>query len=301
MGARVVVTGANSAIGRVVVARALERADLELVAAVRSPRAAAQLPQIPAAVGRVALVDYEDAAALAAALAGASALIHLPGLLIETRESPYERANVATTRAALAAAHAAGVGKVVLQSACGADARARNRFFRSKGEAEELVRGAGLPYTILRCPLVLGCGGAGDLALARQARSRLVALLGGGVQLEQPIDARDVSHALLGSAVDAGQAPGRTLDLVGPECLEMRELVRRAAALEGRSVTILPIPLWLGRAAARLSRGGVTPDVIEVLTGHVPYDPTVAAQALGLELTPLDVLLRRSLASAVRA
>jgi NADH dehydrogenase len=301
MGARVVVTGANSAIGRVVVALALERAGLELVAAVRSPRAAARLPAIPAAAGRVALVDYADGAALAAAFEGASALIHLPGLLIETRESPYELANVAATRAAVAAAQAAGIGKLVLLSACGADARSQNRFFRTKGEAEQLVRGAGLPYTIVRCPLVLGCGAAGDLALARQARSHLAPLLGGGAQLEQPIDARDVAQALLEAAIDAGRARDCTLELVGPECLELRELVRRAARLEGRSARILPIPLWLARAATRLKRGGVTPDVIEVLTTHRPHDPSDATRALGIELTPLDPLLRRSLASAERS
>jgi hypothetical protein len=110
-----------------------------------------------------------------------------------------------------------------------------------------------------------------------------------------------VAQALLGSAIDAERARDRTLELVGPECLEVRQLVRRVARLEGRGVTILPIPLWLARAAARLTRSGVTPDVIEVLTTHRPHDPSDAVRALGIELTPLDELLHRSLASAVRS
>jgi NADH dehydrogenase len=295
MAARVVVTGANSAIGRVVLARALARADLEVVAVVRSARAAAELPPIPESRGSVALVDYADPAGLRLACTGARALIHLPGLLIETRESPYERANVETTRAAVAAASSSGVEKLVLQSTCGADPRARNRFFRTKGEAEELVRGSGLAYTIVRCPLVLGCESAGDRALARQSRGGCVPLLGGGAQLEQPIDAGDVAEGLLNAAQELERARGAALELVGPECLSVRELVRRAAALRGARPRIVPLPPWLARAAAHLRRGGVTPDVIEVLMSHTRRDPEPAARALGLRLTPLDALLRRSL------
>jgi len=300
MGTRVVVTGANSAIGRVFVARALERPEVELVAAVRSPRAAAELPPIPGARGRVVLIDYAVPATLFDALTGAAALIHLSGVLIESAASTYELANIETTRAVAAAARATGEAKLVLLSACGADPQARNRFYRSKGLAEESVRGAGLPYTIVRCPLVLGCGAAGDRALARELRAVLTPLLGGGAYPEQPIDAGDVTDGLLAAALDPACARGATLELVGPECVLVRELVRRAAALEGRRVRIVPLPLWLARAVAYSRRRGVTRDVIEVLTGHVARDPGPAARALGIELTPLDALLRRSLASVER-
>ena len=292
---RAVVTGANSAIGRTLIATALGRADLEIVAAVRSPRAAAQLPAIPAARGRSAIADYRDPAQLAAVCAGARALLHLPGLLTLARGSSYEQANVATTRAAVAAAREARIAKLVLLSACGADPRAPNRFLRSKGEAEELVRGSGLAYTIVRCPLVLGCGSAGDAALAREARSRVLPLLGGGAHVEQPVAADDVARGLLAAALEPERARDRTLDLVGPECLPVRELVQRAARLLGRRVRIIGVPLWLARLGARASRSRLTPTVIEVLTSHVPRDPEPAARELGIALTPLDGVLRRSL------
>jgi NADH dehydrogenase len=301
MAVRAVVTGANSAIGRAIVARALERAGVELVAAVRSERAAAQLPAMPAGRGQVAIVDYAAPAALTGACAGARALLHLPGLLIETRESPYEQANVATTRIAIAAARAAGVGKLVLLSACGADPRARNRFFRTKGEAERLVRESGLAYTIVRCPLVLGCASAGDAALARQARSSVLPLLGGGAYPEQPVGGHDVARGLLAAALDPECARDQVLELVGPECLPVRELVQSAARLLGRSVRILPVPVWLARSLARATRAALTPDVIEVLTSHAPRDPVPAARALDLTLTPLDAVLRQSLGIAEAA
>jgi NADH dehydrogenase len=301
MKARVVVTGANSAIGRVLVAEALGREGVEVVAAVRSARAAAAVPAIAPGRGRIAQIDYSSATTLEQALEAADALIHLPGLLIETRESPYEAANVATTAVAVQAARESGVRKLVLLSACGADPGAENRFWRTKGEAEQLVRESGLAWTIVRCPLVLGCGAAGDRALAREARSRLTPLLGGGAHREQPIAARDVARGLLAAGLDPERAAGRSLDLVGPECVSVRELARRAARLEGRRPRVLPIPVALARALAGLRRFGMTRDVIDVLTGHVPVDPRPAADALGIELTPLDRVIEQSLASAVRA
>jgi len=301
MNARVAITGANGAIGRVIVARALERAGVEVIAVVRSQRAAAQLPEIAPGRGRIARIDYSRAETLVLALEGADALIHLPGLLIETPDSPYEVANLATTEAAARAARESGVRKLVLLSACGADPGSANRFWRSKGQAERVVRASGLAYTIVRCPLVLGCGSAGDHALAREARAWIAPLLGGGAHVEQPIAADDVALGLLEAALDPQRADGRTLDLVGPECVSLRELGRRAARQLGRPLRVLPVPMALARAVAGARRSGMTREVIEVLTGHRPLDPVPAAVALGIELTPLERVIEQSLASAVAA
>ena len=299
MSARVVITGANSAIGRAVVSRALERSGLEVVAAVRSQRAADQVPDLPDARGDKVLVDYANVDSLRRAFSGAAAVVHLPGLLFETAASPYELANIETTRAALEAASAEGIQKFVLLSACGANATSSNRFFRTKGEAEALVHRSELDHTVLRCPLVLGCDSNGDRALAHQARSRWLPLLAGGHYLEQPVDARDVADGLLNAACD-GKASKQTLDLVGPETASMRDIIGRAARILGTRIRIIPIPLALMKAAAGLRErlrgpGGMTRDVLEVLTGHLAHDPEPAARALEIELTPLDALLTHSL------
>ena len=100
-------------------------------------------------------------ASLEAAFQGASAVIHLAGILVETPDSTYEQANVASTRGVVEAAKRSAVQKIVLVSATGADETSRNRYYRTKGQAETLVRASGLNYTVLRAPLLLGPGTAG--------------------------------------------------------------------------------------------------------------------------------------------
>ena len=299
MRARIVITGANSAIGRVVVQHALARPGLNVTAAVRSGRAVGEVGELPAERGRVCQVDYARPESLDGAFAGAEAVIHLPGILIETPGRRYQEANVVTARAAVESAREAGVGKFVLVSAWGADTDSPNGFFRSKGEAERLLVESGLNYTILRCPLVLGCTSLGDAALARWARGGWFTLLGGGANLDQPLDARDLAEGAL-NACRPERARNRVLDFVGPENLTVRELTRRVGALRSSSGRFLPIPVGLACAAARLrdrlsGRGWMTADVIEVLTTEVQGDPEIAARELGVELTPLDRTLRCSL------
>jgi NADH dehydrogenase len=299
---RVAVTGANGAVGRALVQRALALTDLEVVAAVRSERAAGEVPPIPASRGNARVVSYADPASVERAFAGAAAVIHLPGILVERRDASYAQANVETTRTALAAARAAGVRKLVLVSAHGADAASRNRYFATKGEAEALVRASGLEFSILRSPLVLGPGTEGAAALARQTAGPSVRLLDGGRVLHRPLDVEDLAAGALAAARAGDVANSATLELAGPTALSYRELVEQAARLRGHAIRVRSLPSAPLRLLLRLRRAllgpGFDPDALEVLLADTRVDPAPAARALGLELTPLPETIRRSLGLA---
>lgn len=290
-------TGANGALGRVWLEHALARAGVEVVALVRSERAAAQL----AAFDRVDVrkVAWSDSTALRDACADTQAVLHLAGILIPTRSESYEAANVDTTRAIATAAREGGARKLVLVSAVGADAESRNAYYRSKGRAEDVVRASGLPYTIVRSPLLLACDSIGSHVLAREARAPFVPLLGGGANLEQPADARDVAEATLNAALELDCARDRALDLVGPESLTRRDLIARCARLRGRAPFLLPVPA----AAVRIALGlrerflgpGFSPEVLDVILDDVRIDPQPAASALRIRLRTLDETLERTL------
>jgi len=295
----VVITGANSAAGRAILRRAArETPPLGIVAAVRSDRAARALGPLPGAASRVARISYADPATLASAFRGAAAVIHLAGILVERPGSTYEKANVVTTRAVVAAAQRSGVPRLVLASAVGADPAATNRYWRSKGEAEGAVRASGLAYVILRLPLLLGRGTEGAAALRRHLSHPVAVMPGGGRALQQPLDVEDLARAAL---VAAGPAlgPGGVLDLVGPVSLPERELLGRAARLAGRRVRVWPVPTRLVRLGLalrrRLAGPGFSPDALEVITSDTRLDPAPAAAALGLDLSSLDEMIRHSL------
>ncbi len=288
--------------GQVLVRRALARDSIEIVACVRSERAASELPPIPAGRGQADRIDFDHPESLRRAFRGAAGIVHLPGLLIETASSSYQSANVETLRVAIGAARAEGIASFVLVGAVGADSGSDNPYFRSKGIAEQLLIHSGLTYTVLRVPLVLGCTSEGARAFRRDCAGGLVALVGGGRVCEQPIDALDLAEGALNAALGAPRARNCVLDLVGPESLPMRELVRRGAQLRGARPRVVPLPTaalkLLLRLRSRFRRGGLSPGVIDVMQSEVRMDPGHAAHALGIELSSLDDTIRRSLEDA---
>ena len=289
----IAITGANSAVGQALLAHVVADETLRAVAAVRRPEAVDDLPRSPRITPHV--IHYRDAGSLQDALVGAGAVVHLAGILFESRTTNYRRGNVETTRAVLAAAQAAAAPHVVFVSVLGADPVSPNGYFRSKGEAERLVAESGIDATIIRTPLLLGPGTAGGRALVRDASRSSVRLLDGGAHRLRPLDVDDLCRAVLACC----QQPAggvRTCELVGPTTVAYRDLVQQAAARLDHAVAIGSTPVWLAAPAARLAglvrTGGLTPDVIEVITA----DESVSRNAdgeLGVTLTPLSETLAK--------
>jgi NADH dehydrogenase len=296
---QIAIGGANSAVGQAILRCGSEQegASNTLVAAVRSDRAAKQIAPLLGTASRAARISYDDPASLDAAFRGASAVIHLAGILVERRGSTYEQANVAPTRSVVEAAKRCAVEKFVLVSATGADEKSSNGYYRSKGQAEALVRESGLCYTILRAPLLLGPGTEGAAALLRNASSGKAKLIGGGRNLQQPLCVNDLARAALVAAQPA-IARNRTLDLVGPLSLPERELVERTARLLGREVRITSIPKALLCFALavrrRVSGPGFSPDVVDVITADTNLNSQLAASELGIRLTGIDEMIKNS-------
>ena len=298
----VTVTGANSAVGQAILRSRPKLPSVPdiFVAAVRSDRAVEQIrPQLGNAC-KVMRVSYDDPGSLDSALQEAAAVIHLPGILFERPDSTYEQANVASTRSVVEAAKRATVRKFVLVSATGADETSANRYYRTKGQAEAVVRASGLPYTILRAPLLLGPGTAGAAALKRNVSQRRAKLIGGGRNLQQPLYVDDLAQAAVLAATQPSVANGLTLDFVGPVSLPERELVERAARLLGREVRIGSIPKTLLSLVLavrqRIFSNGFSRDVLEVITADTRLDPQPAARKIGIQLTGIDEMIQASIA-----
>ncbi len=285
---RIAIVGANSAVGESLLARVADRDALDAVAVVRRPEVVDGLPQSPRIAPRV--VDYRRSDRLAEAFAGAGGVVHLAGILFESRTSDYRSGNVDVTRSVVEAAQAASVGHVVFVSSLGADPRSRNGYFRSKGEAERIVADSGLDATIIRTPLLLGPGTAGGRSLVSAATGPTARVLGGGVHRLRPLDVDDLCRAILGCC-ERPVAGVRTCELVGPETLTHRELLERTASCLGRELSVRSTPIWLARLAAGLAglvrKGGLTQAVIDVITSDEAVDGN-ADRELSITLTPLS-------------
>ena len=289
----VAVTGANSSVGTALLPRLLGQGDIRVVAGVRSTKALEGLPRSPRLIP--AVIDYDRPESLTAALRDVDCVVHLAGVLFESKATDYQTANVGTTRALVAAAQATGVSQVVFISSLGADPNSTNAYFRSKGEAEQVVSAASLDATIIRTPLLLGPDTSGGRALFRTASQSSVRVLGGGAHRLRPLDVDDLCHGIC--ACTQRPVPGvRTVELVGPTTLTYRELLEQMAGLQGHELTVGSTPVRLARFGAGLvgltRTGGMTPTVIDVITS----DEMVTHNAdtdLGITLTPLSDTLAK--------
>lgn len=297
---RVLVTGANGHLGQRLLRRLASRGpeNVAVRAVVRSERAAGAVRALgidPAP--EIAVVDYQDVSALTGAAEGCTHLVHLVGILKESASTRYQEAHESTCFALARAAEHAGARRIVYLSILGASPTSTNACLASKGRAEQILLERPIPATVLRLPMVLGPGDIAARALRGQAMAGLLPLVRGGRTLEQPIDADDVSSAIL-LALSQRDLPSGILDLAGPESLSHRELVMRAAALHRRAPRVVPLPLFVARAFAwlaeqLLANPPLTRAMLEVLEHDDRIDPGPACRDLGLTLTPLDETLRR--------
>ena len=300
VGMKIIVTGANSAVGRAILrCRSCGGAgNANYVAAVRSESAAEEIRSQFGDRSEVVRIAYSDPASLDAAFKGACAAIHLARILVERSDSTYEQANAESTRSVLDAAKRNDLKKFVLVSATGADEKSKNRYYRTKGQAEALVRASGLCYVIIRVPILLGPGTAGAATFQRQLSSGKVRLINGGRTLQQPLCVEDLARAAVVAAL-APVAENATLSLVGPSALSEREIVQRAATASGRNVRISSIPKPLLSLVLafreRVAGPGFSRDALDVMTADSRLDPQPAVRELGIELTGIDEMIKASL------
>jgi uncharacterized protein YbjT (DUF2867 family) len=296
----IAITGANSGVGTILLRHLAARDDVQVVACVRSARAAAALPASPRISVRT--IDYGDREGLASALTGTGCVVHLAGILFEGPASTYQTANVDATQAVVDACRKAGVCRVVLVSVLGAASTSTNRYLSSKGRAERIVAESGLSAAIIRTPILLGPAMAGARAVVHAAARPTVTLLGGGRHSIRPLDVDDLSRAILRCCETPveGAARAAVYELVGPEAMAYRDVIARAAALMGHEVSVRSMPVWLAKLGAAIAgwkrQGGMTPTVIDVITSDEAVHENADVE-LGVILTPLSATLEKLLRS----
>ncbi|MEK7216668.1 MAG: NAD-dependent epimerase/dehydratase family protein, partial [Chloroflexota bacterium] len=141
--------------------------------------------------------DVTDRTSLAGGLDAIDGVVHLVGIIREQRPgATFDRVHVLGTENLLAEAKAAGAGRFFFLSAIGAGPDPRYPYLATKWRAEELVKSAGIPWTILRSSIVYGPGDEFMSQLAALVRrppagDRLLApfvpIIGSGRTRFQPI------------------------------------------------------------------------------------------------------------------
>ncbi len=300
MAGLVTVVGGTGFVGRYVV-RALARAGWRVRVAARNPGAAPEL-KVMGDVGQIefASVNLRDPRRVALAVAGASAVVNLVGVLQEGGAQSFQALQAEGARTLAQAAAAAGVGRFVQVSAIGADAGSASAYARTKAQGEAAVRAALPGAVVLRPSIVFGpeddfFNRFGAMA----AVSPVLPLIGGGATRFQPVYAGDVGEAVA-AALARDDAPGRTYELGGPAIDTFRGLMEILLETTGRRRSLLPIPFPV---AGLMAKGGdvvaklglpapITSDQLELLKHDNVADPALPGlEALGVEPTALEAVL----------
>jgi NADH dehydrogenase len=238
----VLVTGGTGFIGTHL-CRELDERGHDVTALSRSPEDADLPETVERAVGDVTAYD-----AVAEAMDGQDAVVNLVALspLFKPSggDSRHMEVHLGGTENVVTAAEEAGVEYVLQMSALDADPNGPTAYLRAKGQAEDVVRDSGLDYTIFRPSVVFGDGGEFVSFTKTLTTPYVTALPGGGKSKFQPIWVQDLVP-LLADAVEDDTYHGETYEIGGPEVLSLAEVTELAYRAEGKSVTVLPVPMPL--------------------------------------------------------
>ncbi|QZP38778.1 complex I NDUFA9 subunit family protein [Halobaculum magnesiiphilum] len=246
---RVVVAGGTGFIGTNLCTE-LDQRGHDVVALARDPTGAG----LPDGVITKA-ADVTDRDSLDGPIAGADAVVNLvslsPLFKPDGGDEMHDRVHRRGTEHLLDAAAEADVDRFVQMSGLGADPDAPTHFLRAKGRADETVRESELEHVIVRPSVVFGDG---DEFVYFTKRLKeifapgvpLYPLPGGGRNRFQPIWVGDLVPMLADAVVDAEHAD-RTYEFGGPDVLTLREISELVFESEGRSITVVPLPMGLAK------------------------------------------------------
>lgn len=200
--------------------------------------------------------SLSDSDSLRRLVTGGNCVVHIAGVINARDPQEFERGNVQGTLAMLAAATAAGVTRFVHVSSLAAREPKLSNYGASKARSEELVRGSGLDWAIVRPPAVYGPGDKETLELFRMAKLRLMLLPPRGCVSLIHVD--DLARLLLALA-EASEPSGVVLepDDGRPRGWTHKQLAQAIGRAVGRKNVSLSLPgamLKLGAAVDQLVR-----------------------------------------------
>ncbi len=203
--------------------------------------------------------DVTNPESLHAAMQDVSTVVHLVAII---RERPggitFERINYGGTVNVVEAAKAAGVQRIIHQSALGARPDPQLPYFDTKYRAEQYVQRSGLPFAILRPSVIFGEGDEFVNKLADLVRKPLfvlpapvVPVIGDGSTPFSPVWVGDFADAVA-RILDHPELDGQIYELGGPRRITYEQMIDEIMQVVGIKRTKLHVPAGLMRVPVLL-------------------------------------------------
>ena len=292
----VTVFGGSGFIGRHLIRRLCAKG-YRVRVAVRRPNEALFLKPM-GDVGQVQLVqaNVRDDRSVAAAVAGATTVVNLVGILFEAGKQKFSSVQAEAPGRIAAAAKAAGVRRVIHLSAIGASAESDAHYAQSKAAGEAALKAAFSDATILRPSIVFGPEDDFFNRFAGLARMMpFLPLIDGGETKFQPVYVGDVADAIMACLDDVSTA-GKVFELGGPRVYTFRELMEIVLHETGRKRLLIKIPSGLAKFKAAFLQMAPKPmltvDQVRLLAyDNVVSDGAKGFKALGIAPTTVEAIV----------
>lgn len=292
----VLVAGSSGFVGRSL-CPALEQAGYAVRAMTRHPKSYR-------GAGEAVRGDVQDADSLSDALAGCDAAYYLVHSLAH---ADFERRDAEAARTFARAAAEAGLRRIVYLGGLGEDADELSAHLRSRREVEGLLGSAGVPVTTLRAGIIVGHGGI-SWEITRQLVEHLpIMITPQWVRTRtQPIAVADVVRYLIG-VLNVPETSACVFDIGGPEVLAYVDMMRRVAAIQGRPMLIVPVPvlsprlssLWLSLITDVDVQTGRS--LIDSMTNEVVMREDSIRRLVPFETLDYDSAVRQALGERAKA
>lgn len=244
----VTIYGGSGFVGRYI-ARRMAKEGWRVRVAVRRPNEALFVRPY-GVVGQVepVLCNIRDEASVAAALAGADAVVNCVGILNAVGKNKFDAVQHEGAGRIARLAAAAGVQHLVHISAIGANKDSDSRYAESKGLGEEAVLAAFPSAVILRPSVIFGNEDQFFNRFAAMARIAPVLPIFGAATKFQPVHVEDVASAAVKGVL--GQAAPGIYELGGPDALSFADLMQVMLKTIHRRRLVLPLPRLAGSVLA---------------------------------------------------
>ena len=300
----VTIFGGSGFIGRYIAQR-MARLGWRVRVAVRRPNEALFVKTY-GVVGQVVPMqaNVRDDASCRRAIEGATAVVYCVGVLFSAGENTFQAVQAEGPERVARIAAQAGVQRLALISAIGADAGSSAAYARTKAMGEAAVRQHFPGAVILRPSIVFGPEDDFFNRFAGMAKLSPVLPVVGPDTRFQPVYVDDVAAAVARACTGQAEA-GTTYELGGPRVATFRELLELMLGIIRRKRLIAAVPTPVakvqGAVLGQLSRVGLKPPITLDQVRMLETDNVVSSGAktladLGIAPTAMEAILPKYLA-----
>ena len=236
---KVIVTGAGGLVGQNLM---FELENYDVTAISKSAESLAVLKSHHPNVSVIA-ADLAESGDWEKSFKGADVLITLHAQIAAKNKEPFVRNNIIATQKVLAAAKKYKIPYIVHISSSVVISVAKDDYTDTKREQEELVKNSGIPYTVLRPPLMFGWFDDKHLGwISRFMKTwKVFPVPGDGKFLRQPLFVSDFCKVI--AACVKMKPKNKAYDIIGAENVTYIDIIRKIKAVLGLHTWIICIPM----------------------------------------------------------